>query len=119
MDALAIDEGYRGDFRRVTTLAEIQAALGAGEPVVVGFKVTDNLFAYKSGIISSVSDQSVGLSAIVLVAYDPASDSFKFANAWGTQWGESGFGRISSSAAASSFDLTNAWSVRSVIKASE
>ena len=35
-----------------------------------------------------------GGHAIVIVSYDPGRDALKFANCWGSSWGDAGFGYI-------------------------
>jgi hypothetical protein len=116
LDSIAIDKGRRATFRKLDSLEQAKSEIGLGLPVLVGFRVTENFMKYKGGIYETpasqgAQDQFIGLTAIVLVAYDPDADAFRFANMWGTGWGEKGFGRISSSAMQAGVDSANIWSV--------
>ena len=52
----------------------------------------------QGGKVTLSEDFSIlGGSAFCIVGYDGAEDEFKFAQSWGAEWGESGFGYISQS----------------------
>jgi C1A family cysteine protease len=36
----------------------------------------------------------IGAHAVAIVGCDPDADRFRFANSWGTRWGDGGFGRV-------------------------
>ena len=96
LDAIAIDKGYRAKFEKVKDIDGIVAALNERHPVVAGIEVRgEALFNYKSGVIDSMNGTFLGGHAIVIVSYDLSDQSLRFANSWGTAWGEHGFGRIS------------------------
>ena len=62
-------------------------------------KVTDEWMsdeAGKTGIIRlGDKEKLVGGHAVVIVSFDAANASIKFANSWGVGWGVNGFGWIS------------------------
>ncbi|MFF0949278.1 C1 family peptidase [Rhizobium leguminosarum] len=116
LDSIAIDKGRRATFQKLDNLDQAKSEISAGRPVVVGFRVSENLMKYSGGIYQGSAsqdgqDQFLGLTAVVLVAYDATTNAFRFANMWGTGWGEQGFGRISSSALQVGIDTSNMWSV--------
>jgi C1A family cysteine protease len=84
---------------RIARLANIDAVLGAlarGTPVVMGARVTDAWDSPKNGVIVPGTDSSRDvLTAVTIVAYDPETRRFKFANSWGTGWADNGFAYFS------------------------
>jgi hypothetical protein len=84
---------------RISRLAGIDAVLGAlakGIPVVMGAHVTDAWDAPTDHLILPQADSSRDvLTAITIVAYDPDTRRFKFANSWGTAWADNGFAYFS------------------------
>lgn len=111
LDRLAIETGLRGKFTKLTTVDAAIDALRQRRPVVAGMEVREGLFNYHSGILDSTKGSLMGLHAVVLTDYDTGSLSFRFANSWGVQWGEGGFGRLSLNAARELLSKENLWAV--------
>jgi len=85
-------------FRELPTdrIDEIVEALNNGMPVVASLSVTQDFQNVgEDGRISIADPQDVmGGQAVCIVGYEGATDEFKFANSWGTEWGDGGFGYI-------------------------
>ena len=103
-------------------LDEIKSALADDGPVVVGIEM------YQEGMSSQTSktgaiplpqkgSQLVGGHAIVLVAYDERKKRFKFANDWGSGWGDRGYGYLSDQYIKAY--SSDAWSFGSVVKSNK
>ena len=94
-----LDEAAASYKARITRLAHMDAVLGAlakGLPVVMGARVTDAWDSPKDGVIVPAADTSRDvLTAVTIVAYDPDTRRFKFANSWGAGWAEKGFAYFS------------------------
>ncbi len=81
----------------------IKAVLAKGDPLVGGFKVTDDMYQLgPSGVWDSFDGDVKGGHAMAVVGYDDNKRSargnlgaFKFVNSWGTEYGDQGFGWIS------------------------
>jgi hypothetical protein len=87
------------DVRPLKGLNEIKRAMATDGPVVAGIEVYQEAMssqAAKTGIfpLPQKGSQIVGGHAIVLVAYDDQRKLFKFANDWGTGWGDHGYGYL-------------------------
>ncbi len=84
---------------RLEGLKDIPFHLEAGRPIVAGVPVyngawmTDEVAA--TGRIAPEFDTWVGGHGLTIVGYDPASGEIRFANSWGTAWGDGGFGTLS------------------------
>jgi C1A family cysteine protease len=48
---------------------------------------------------------------VVIVGFDPATRLLRFANTWGDQWGDHGFGTMSLETAQLLIDMSNTWAV--------
>lgn len=86
--------------RLLKGLDEIKSALATDGPVVAGIEVYQEAMSpesAKTGVfqLPGKGSQLVGGHAIVLVAYDDQKKQFKFANDWGTGWGDRGYGYLS------------------------
>ena len=90
-----LDEAAGSYKARISRLANIDAVLGAlakGLPVVAGALYTPAWDAPKDNVIvPDASGGRVERTAVTIVAYDPQTRRFKFANSWGTSWGDKGF----------------------------
>ena len=104
----------------VTEIAEIGGVLGAlekGMPVIVAAQATNSWGseqANRTGVITPLGagDSVLGGTVITIVGYDPDTRRFKFANNWGTAWGDRGFGYFDSADAKAILLLDNGlWSV--------
>lgn len=80
----------------ISGLQAVAAALRDGKVVVATIAVTpdfDN--AQRDGKVIIKADLAeLGMKAIAIVGYDSQTAEFRFANDWGVNWGESGFGYL-------------------------
>jgi C1A family cysteine protease len=101
MDAIAAK--FRARTFRLSHLEEIPQQLKQGRPVLAKVELTDAWTtdkAAKSGQISVTGKEKfLGDYVVVIVGFDPADSSIKFANSWGVNWGENGFGKMSAESA--------------------
>lgn len=73
----------------------IKGHLAGGFPILIGFRVYENLFhlrpdsSYSRGVGASIGEQ-----AACLVGYSESRQAFKFINSWGTGWSDRGYGWI-------------------------
>jgi len=85
--------------KQLHTLKEVKASLREDGPVVIGIPVFQGMMspeAAKTGVVPLPKDreQVIGGHAVVIVGYDDDARRMKFANSWGTGWGEQGFGYL-------------------------
>lgn len=78
---------------------EIKSALATDGPVVAGIVVYQEAISpqtAKTGVfqLPQKGSQPVGGHAVVLVAYDDQKKQFRFANDWGSDWGDRGYGYL-------------------------
>ena len=83
----------------VKKIDDIPDQLVQGRPVVLGLIVYDSFVSEKTSKtgefnMSGKKDKLIGGHALTFVGYNPESDSFRFANSWGSNWGDHGFGTI-------------------------
>jgi C1A family cysteine protease len=81
------------------SLESIKARLAKNIPVVFGVYVYpsfESVAAEKTGKIPmpSARERSIGGHALMFTGYDDETQEFKFANSWGTKWGDKGFGYL-------------------------
>ena len=77
------------------TQQSIEAAVAAGEPVVIGIPVYDNfmyLGSANDGFYSGASGTYDGGHAVTVLGYD--STGIRIENSWGSGWGDSGFATL-------------------------
>jgi hypothetical protein len=87
------------DARPLATVDDLKRALKQNGPVVAGITVFQGMMTVevsKTGVIPlpTKKEQIVGGHAIVIVGYDDEKRRLRFANSWGKQWGEQGFGYL-------------------------
>jgi hypothetical protein len=82
-----------------TTTRDPKTALQSG-PIVTGCDWDTPWFDYSGGIINDYTGNVAGGHAIECVGYNDPGQYWIFKNSWGTGWGESGFFRVSYTAAA-------------------
>jgi hypothetical protein len=83
---------------RLGSLQDIPFHLGAGRPIVAAVPIYQRAWMAeetgRTGIIGDDFDVLVGMHAILIVGHDPADGNLRFANSWGTGWGDGGFGTL-------------------------
>jgi len=100
-------------------LDEIKSALADDGPVVVGIEMYQEGMSPQTSKTGAIplprkGSQVIGGHAIVLVAYDERKKQFKFANDWGSGWGDQGYGYLSDQYIKA--HSSDAWSFKSVVK---
>jgi C1A family cysteine protease len=81
-------------WREVLAAAERKSVLAERGPLVGGFKVFADFFAYREGVYRQTSDDFRGYHAVSVIGYDDAQRCWICKNSWGPEWGDSGFFRI-------------------------
>jgi GNAT superfamily N-acetyltransferase len=83
-------------YQRITNSYECKLALPSGSLVIAAFEVTKQWDNAKGGVIEipEEGDEIIGSHAVTIVGYDDAKELFTFANSWGTNWGDKGFGYL-------------------------
>ena len=77
------------------SVEDIPKHLRLGRPIIVGVSVYDNSWdgAKNSRILPPQKDGHIqGGHVITIIGYDPKSTDIRFANSWGIDWGDDGFG---------------------------
>lgn len=84
-------------YQRVRNVEECKWALARGCLVSATFKVTKQWYKAVAGIIEepSPNDSFEGNHGVRLVGYDDSNERLRFANSWGVEWGNQGFGSLS------------------------
>jgi C1A family cysteine protease len=82
-------------YARINSIGEMQAYLTTN-CFVAGVMVHEQFMDAPGGVIPmpEPGTQFLGGHAICIVGFDRRNRMFKFANSWGTQWGDHGFGHI-------------------------
>lgn len=77
-------------------LTAIKAVLAQSTPIVFGVFVYPSFGTGQNGRvpIPSYGEYPMGGHALTFVGYDDDTQEFKFANSWGTNWGDKGFGYL-------------------------
>jgi C1A family cysteine protease len=76
---------------------QIAAHLVAGEPVVLGFSVYENMeteSVARTGLVPMPGGKQLGGHAIALWGYDDAAKVYLFRNSWSEKWGIGGYGML-------------------------
>jgi hypothetical protein len=86
--------------QKLKGLSGVKRALARNGPVVAGISVFQSMMGAavaKNGRLPlpAPKEQIIGGHAIVIVGYDDQQKLVKFANSWGVNWGEHGFGYLS------------------------
>jgi C1A family cysteine protease len=84
---------------KISTADDIKRALTENGPVVLGILLYDSAMSSKvskTGVLPmpAAGTSPVGGHAVVVVGYDDKKRLFKFANSWGTSWGDHGYGYL-------------------------
>jgi hypothetical protein len=89
---------YKARTFDLSSLDEIDKHLEEGRPVVAACKLFDpeSWYKAKGGVISLPADTSQlqGIHVITFVKVDPNEGLYVFANNWGANWGQDGFGSM-------------------------
>jgi C1A family cysteine protease len=100
-------------YKQVDSISDAILQLKAGSPVVVSISLSKDFFYPENGMITLPANPIVeGMGTICPVGYNQETKMFKFAQSWGTGWGDSGFGHISEN------DLKAVWGQGFVINVS-
>lgn len=81
-------------------ITSIKNSLASGKPILVGIVVYDSFYnnsANKYGLIpypNTINESVLGGHAILLIGYDDKTETIKFQNSWGINWGNKGYGFI-------------------------
>jgi hypothetical protein len=83
----------------ITSYEQIPYYLLRGQAIVTGFMVYRDMWdspqAARDGWLQYEGESALmGGHAVAIVGYVPSRDALKFANSWGTDWGDAGFGYI-------------------------
>ncbi len=87
---------YRAkSYARLTRIAEMEAYLMTN-CFIAGVMVHEPFMDAPGGIVPMPKPgvEFLGGHAICIVGFDRRNRMFKFANSWGSQWGDRGFGHI-------------------------
>ena len=102
LDRLA--QRYRAKTEKLSSLNDILGHLAAGRPVVGNIKAYGDWYSgevNKTGVLNSPGPdaKSIGRTCVVIAAYDQDDGGMRFANNWGTAWGDKGFGTMTQAVA--------------------
>jgi hypothetical protein len=82
----------------LTSFEDIPVHLNQGRPIVAGINVYRSFIYAERGQIPlpdvSGHEDYIGGHSIVIIGYDPKTSSIRFANPWGSKWGDNGFGSM-------------------------
>lgn len=96
--ASARKPAYRiSSYNKLSGTEQIVDALGINQAVIASIWVTQDFMNVGPDgrvILRMPKQQNIGAKAICIVGYDRRRAEFKFANDWGENWGERGFGYI-------------------------
>jgi PASTA domain/Papain family cysteine protease len=113
LDRLAMK--HRAIVTPVGSIAEIYDYLKRQQPVVGVVFGTDTWLKpeiKKTGRVEIVANPNPEASHFVaFVDFDPMSGTLRFANSWGPEWGDHGFGSMSTDVAEKMIDTSQMWAV--------
>jgi C1A family cysteine protease len=92
----AAAQPYRSkSYARISRVGEMEAYL-LGNCFIAGVMVHEGFMDAPGGIISMPAPGAdyLGGHAVCVIGFDRRNRMFKFANSWGPQWGDQGFGHI-------------------------
>ena len=113
LDRLAMK--HRATVTAVGSIAEIYDSLKRQQPVVAVVFGTDTWLKpeiRKTGRVEIVANPHPEASHFVaFVGFDPMNGTLRFANSWGPEWGDHGFGSMSMDVAEKMIDSSQMWAV--------
>jgi hypothetical protein len=113
LDRLAVK--HRATVTPVGSIAEIYDYLKRQQPVVAVVFGADTWYRpeiRKTGRVEIVANPNPDASHFVaFVGFDPMSGTLRFANSWGSEWGDHGFGSMSMDVAEKMIDTSQVWAV--------
>lgn len=94
-------------------VANLKKALAEGLPVVIAMRVFQPIFGLKGPLRDQVyrpyGTPEAGNHAVTIIGYNDAWSGFIYANSWGKEWGDGGFGLLPYQAFG---DIFEAWVIR-------
>jgi hypothetical protein len=107
---------YKAKCFRLQGLRDVRSSLELKRPVLAPVQVHEGCGWYESKskgvIVPPKAHRMTGGHAVLIVAAD--SNRFRFANTWGTTWGDKGFGWMTAEAAAVLIDEHQLWAVEAI-----
>lgn len=82
--------GLISGYQHITSINAAHTAIQAG-PFIVGVPWYDGMFEPDKNNVVAISGAIAGGHEFECVAYDSTTDLWKFANSWGTSWGDNGY----------------------------
>jgi hypothetical protein len=94
--AIAQAANYKAlQYRSISSVQQMKAALANRTPVVVGIMVYEDLYRLSgpNSVYNTTTGSELGGHAVTLVGYDDNQfgGAFKVINSWGTGWGDDGY----------------------------
>jgi len=93
-------ESYANLFigRGTANLIELKRHLATGDPFLLAFPASADLYLVtRDNVVIDLPDEDPGYSdghMTLVIGYDDDTETFKFVNSWGTNWGDRGFGYL-------------------------
>ena len=83
-------------YQRIRSIQDCATWLAGGMPVGAALEITKQWFNADRGIIDmpKSDEEIVGSHVVRVVGFDVANRFFRFANSWGENWGQHGFGYL-------------------------
>jgi GNAT superfamily N-acetyltransferase len=87
-----------GHYKRLRTISECKNSLAARHPALVSLNISEKWARPVNARIPAPSESDIflGTHSVSLDEYDATTDEFKFWNSWGEDWGDCGYGYITS-----------------------
>jgi hypothetical protein len=100
---------------QLSSFEEIATQLRQGRPVVAGIRVyKSTLITGQFGTLPGKSEVPLGLHAVAIIGWNRSDGSLTFANSWGTNWGNVGFGHMSVEVAKALLITDQLWGIEVV-----
>jgi GNAT superfamily N-acetyltransferase len=101
-------------YQRIYDIEECKRALIAGKGVAVSLPATRGWFEAHRGAIPEIGSKSeiIGIHYVSLVGYADGPKRLRFANSWGSEWGDGGYGTLS-------YDYYEKWACEAWVASSD